>query len=63
MEYLCNLIVKEGASVSILNTFMTTPTDNYNVYFKGNNQKIIIDNPKYIRIYTKNAKFGIQITQ
>ena len=28
-----NLIVKEGTSVSILNTFMTTPTDNYNIYF------------------------------
>ena len=50
-----NLIVKEGANVSILNTFMTTPTDNYNIYFKGNNQKIIIDNPKYIKIYTKKA--------
>ena len=50
-----NLIVKEGTSVSILNTFMTTPTDNYNIYFKGNNQKIIIDNPKYIKIYTKKA--------
>ena len=50
-----NLIIKEGAIVSILNTFMTTPTDNYNIYFKGANQKIIIDNPKYIKIYTKNA--------
>ena len=34
---------------------MNTPTDNYNIYFKGSNQKFILDNPKYINIYTKNA--------
>ena len=50
-----DFIVKEGASVSILNTYMTTPTDNYNIYFKGTNQKFILDNPKYVNIYTKNA--------
>ncbi len=47
--------VKEGASVYILNTYSTTPVDNYNIYFKGTNQKFILDNPKYINIYTKNA--------
>lgn len=50
-----DFVVKEGASVSILNTYMSTPTDNYNIYFKGTNQKFILDNPKYINIYTKNA--------
>ena len=50
-----DFIVKEGASVSILNTYMTTPTDNYNIYFKGTNQKFILDNPKYVNIYTKKA--------
>ena len=50
-----DFIVKEGASVSVLNTYMTTPTDNYNIYFKGTNQKFILDNPKYVNIYTKNA--------
>ncbi len=50
-----NFIVKEGASVSVLNTYMTTPSDNYNIYFKGTNQKFILDNPKYVNIYTKNA--------
>ncbi len=50
-----DFVVKEGASVSILNTYMATPSDNYNVYFKGSNQKFILDNPKYINIYTKNA--------
>ena len=34
---------------------MTTPTDNYNIYFKGTNQKFILDNPKYVNIYTKKA--------
>jgi len=50
-----DFVVKDGASVSILNTYMTTPSDNYNIYFKGSNQKFILDNPKYINIYTKNA--------
>ena len=50
-----NFTVKEGASISIINTYMTTPTDNYNIYFKGTNQKFILDNPKYVNIYTKNA--------
>ena len=50
-----DFVVKEGASVSILNTYMTTPSDNYNIYFKGTNQKFILDNPKYVNIYTKNA--------
>ncbi len=50
-----NFIVKEGASVSVLNTYMTTPSDNYNIYFKGTNQKFILDNPKYVNIYTKNS--------
>ena len=47
--------VKRGASVEILNTYMNTPSDNYNIYFKGTNQKFILDNPKYVNIYTKNA--------
>ena len=47
--------VLEGASISVINTYMTTPSDNYNIYFKGTNQKFILDNPKYVNIYTKNA--------
>ncbi len=50
-----NFIVNEGASVSILNTYMSTPIDNYNVYFKGTDQKFILNNPRYINIYTKNS--------
>lgn len=48
-------MVKEGASISVINTYMTTPSDNYNIYFKGTNQNFILDNPKYVNIYTKNA--------
>ena len=47
--------VSEGASLSVINTYMTTPTDNYNIYFKGTNQKFILDNPKNVNIYTKKA--------
>ena len=50
-----DFIVKEGASISVINTYMSTPTDYYNIYFKGTNQKFILDNPKYVNIYTKNA--------
>ena len=50
-----DFIVKEGASISVINTYMNTPSDNYNIYFKGTNQKFILDNPKYVNIYTKNA--------
>lgn len=50
-----DFIVKEGTSISVINTYMNTPSDNYNIYFKGTNQKFILDNPKYVNIYTKNA--------
>ena len=50
-----DLKVSEGASLSVINTYMTTPTDNYNIYFKGTNQKFILNNPKNVNIYTKNA--------
>ena len=48
--------VLQGASISVINTYMNTPTDNYNIYFKGSNQNFILDNPKYVNFYTKNAK-------
>lgn len=50
-----NFKVCKGASLSVINTYMQTPIDNYNIYFKGSNQELILDNPKYINIYTKNA--------
>lgn len=49
------LTVKEGASVSIINTYETTPIDNYNIHFKGVSPKIVLDNPKVFCLYSKNA--------
>ena len=50
-----DFIVNEGAKVFVLNTYAKTPTDNYNIYFKGQNQNIILNNPANFTIYTKNA--------
>lgn len=50
-----NLTINEGANVYIINTYNNTPTDNYNIHFKGTNKKITINNPKQIILYTKNA--------
>lgn len=50
-----NLTIKKGAKVEIINTYDDTPKDNYNIHFKGTNQKITIDNPRSIAFYTKNA--------
>lgn len=50
-----SLTVREGASVSIINTYESTPTDNYNIHFKGSSPKIILDNPKLFCLYSKNA--------
>lgn len=50
-----DFIINEGASLFIINTFANAPVDNYNIYFKGTNQNFIINNPKNITIYNKNA--------
>ena len=50
-----NLEVNEGASFLVINSYKDTPSDNYNIYFKGTNQNFILNNPKNVSIYTKNA--------
>lgn len=50
-----NLTMKEGSTLQLINSYKDTPIDNYNIYFKGNNPQINLDNPKEILIYTKNA--------
>lgn len=50
-----NLTVKEGANFLVLNTYENPPSDNYNIHFKGNNCKLIVENPNSFVIYTKNA--------
>lgn len=47
--------VREGASLSIINSYDKTPTDNYNIHFKGNSPEFILDNPKSVAFYTKNS--------
>lgn len=49
------LTINEGANLSIINTYTKTPSDNYNIHFKGNNCKIILNDPNSILIYTPNA--------
>ena len=43
-----NFTINEGANVSIINTYTSTPSDNYNIHFKGSNQKFIINNPESV---------------
>ncbi len=50
-----NLTVNEGANFYILNTYESTPSDNYNLHFKGTNQNLTFNNPNSVIIYTKNA--------
>lgn len=50
-----NFTMKEDSNLSLINSFDTTPSDNYNLHFKGANSKLILDNPKSVVIYTKNS--------
>lgn len=50
-----NFTVNNGANVYIINTYDNTPSDNYNIHFKGTNQKLILNNPKRLILYSKNA--------
>ncbi len=50
-----NFTVNNGANVYIINTYDNTPSDNYNIHFKGTNQKLILNNPKSLILYSKNA--------
>ena len=47
--------MKEGSNLSLINSFDTTPSDNYNLHFKGSNPTLTLDNPKSVAIYTKNS--------
>lgn len=49
------LTVNEGANLCIFNTYTKTPSDNYNIHFKGSNCKIILNNPNSVVFYTPNA--------
>ncbi len=47
--------MKEGSNLELINSYENTPADNYNIYFKGSNQKIILDNPMKVVMYTRNS--------
>lgn len=48
--------IKANATLNVINSYDNTPVDNYNLYFKGTNQTLTIENPKEIILYNKNAK-------
>ena len=50
-----NLVVNEGAVFNVINSYESTPIDNYNIYFKGTNQSFVLNNPRNVTFYTKNA--------
>ena len=50
-----NLTMKEDSELQIINSYDSTPSDNYNIYFKGTDCKINLYNPKNLTMYTKNA--------
>ena len=50
-----SLTMKEDSELQVINSYNNTPSDNYNIHFKGTNCKMTLDNPKNLTIYTKNA--------
>ena len=49
------LNMKEDSELQVINSYDNTPSDNYNIHFKGTDCKIILDNPKNLTMYTKNS--------
>lgn len=50
-----SITMKENSNLEVINSYTSTPTDNYNICFKGTNQKLTLENPNKVVIYTKNA--------
>lgn len=50
-----NLTINASATFNVINTYDSTPSDNYNIHFKGTNQSILFNNPKSMILYSKNA--------
>lgn len=49
------LTLNEGSNLSVINSYDQTPSDNYNILFRGLESKLILNNPESFIIYTKNA--------
>lgn len=50
-----SLTMKEGSELQVINSYSNTPSDNFNIHFKGSGCSLNLDNPKSLIIYTKNA--------
>ena len=50
-----NFTMKEDSQVQIIDSYSNTPSDNYNIHFKGSDCKMNLYNPKNITLYTKNS--------
>ncbi len=50
-----SLTINEGANLLVINTYDSTPTDNYNIHFRGGSPSITLNNPNSIVLYSKNA--------
>ena len=50
-----SLTMKEDSELQIINSYDNTPSDNYNIHFKGTDCNINLYNPKNLTIYTKNS--------
>ncbi len=50
-----SLTMKEGSELQVINSYSSTPSDNFNIHFKGSSCSLNLDNPKSLVIYTKNA--------
>lgn len=47
------LTMNEKSSLILVNAYESAPVDNYSIYFKGENNNIILNNPKKVVIYNK----------
>ncbi len=48
------ITLEEDSNLYVINSYSSTPTDNYNMYFKSGS-KIVLNNPKSLILYNKNA--------
>ena len=50
-----SLTMKEDSELQVINSYSNTPSDNFNIHFKGTQCKLNLYNPKNFILYTKNA--------
>ena len=50
-----SLTMKKDSTLQVINSYNNTPSDNFNIHFKGTDCNLTLDNPKNLTIYTKNS--------